>query len=927
MEVFRKYLTELQEDGFIDPKAIIESEPEIGAAVVEDLEIFVQLHSDDASEGVRESLGTLGDYTLRRKIGKGGMGVVYDAWQNSMNRQVALKVLPAGIAADTKASARFLREAQTAGQLNHQNVVGVYGLGIEANTPFYSMEYVDGETLAQIIARQKDATPEEKTAFGFPRDEVAYYSTIARCFAEVADGLQHAHSKGIIHRDIKPSNLILDREGRLRILDFGLAHLEGQESLTASSGLLGTPLYMSPEQARGKKFPGDHRTDIYSLGATMYEMLTWRPPFKGKDHQETLSQIIERDPVEPRKENLRVPREFETIVLKCLRKEPAERYGTAEALSQDLRRFARGDPIEARPESGWEKMGRRVRRHKSLIAVGAMFLMISMLGVLIGVGLLWKEKTKTENALKAVLRLSDLKRLATCKSEAEVLWPCTPLKIDDMEDWLRRARELVRRLPVHRITLEAMEKQAEIFEEENQDKSQSPRIFEDTETQWHYETLLELVRDLEEFARPADGIIQDVEKRLAFSRTIRERSIDRYRKEWDSALESIASMKECPQYRGLKIKPQVGIVPIGRDPNSGLWEFAHLQTGEIPPRDENGKLVLTEGTGLIFVLIPGGSFKMGAVRPNLGVVFTEQEENLQVGKVPSDSFGAELGLKAGDILLSVNDVEVKDIQALKKVMSGLRSRDRVHVACLRQGERKTFEKALGSNIDPYAESNECPVHEVILESFFISKYEMTQGQWFRFTGENPSIFRPPQKEGQKECSLLHPVEQVSWEMCQNVLTRLGLVLPTEAQWEYAARAGRDSVWWTGDERESLRDAANLADLFCREHGGSDDWSYEEWMDDGYMAHAPVGLYRANDFGLHDVAGNVFEWCGDYFGLYDHPVESGTGKLEIVNSRSWPIRGGSWNFNAVLARSSFRRGGPAGTRYRDLGVRPARLVQR
>ena len=195
------------------------------------------------------------------------------------------------------------------------------------------MEYVEGETLAQIVAREKDALPEEKTAFGFPRDDVAYYSTLARCFADVADGLQHAHSKGVVHRDIKPSNLILDAEGRLRILDFGLAHLEGQESLTVSGDIVGTPQYMSPEQAKRHKIPVDHRTDIYSLGATMYEAVTGRPPFKGRDHNDTLSQIAGRDPLELRKLNPRIPKNLETIVLKCLRKVPKDRYETAEALA------------------------------------------------------------------------------------------------------------------------------------------------------------------------------------------------------------------------------------------------------------------------------------------------------------------------------------------------------------------------------------------------------------------------------------------------------------------------------------------------------------------------------------------------------------------------------------------------------------------
>jgi serine/threonine protein kinase len=177
-----------------------------------------------------------------------------------------------------------------------------------------------------------------------------YCLNIAKAFADVADGLQDAHRHGIIHRDVKPSNLILDKDGRLRILDFGLARIEGQETITKSGSFLGTPLYMSPEQARARKVPIDHRTDIYSLGATMYELLTWRPPFKGRDHQDTLSQIITKDPLPPRKVSAQIPKDLETIVLKCLRKDSNDRYGTAEALAQDLRRFVRFG-VERSPEN------------------------------------------------------------------------------------------------------------------------------------------------------------------------------------------------------------------------------------------------------------------------------------------------------------------------------------------------------------------------------------------------------------------------------------------------------------------------------------------------------------------------------------------------------------------------------------------------
>ncbi len=386
------YLDRINSGESLDPAQILAENPKWGHEILESLEHFLKL---GISSHDHTPLGTLGDYTLRRQIGRGGMGVVYEAWQNSMDRQVALKVLPSGIAADDKAFHRFMREAKTAGRLNHQNVVSVYGMGVEQNTPYYSMEMVEGETLAKVLAKIKEADDETETPFG-KKGQQQFYLNIAAAFADVADGLQHAHSRGVIHRDIKPSNLILDSEGRLRILDFGIARLEGQESLTISGDLVGTPLYMSPEQARQKKIPVDHRTDVYSLGATMYEMLTGRPPFKGKDHQDTLSQIIERDPTEPRKIHPRVPRDLETVVLKCLRKDPADRYGTAEALGQDFKRFVRGDPIEARPQGRWEKARRRLKRYRRHVFVGVALLVLCGISLWLAVE---RSKTRREKEL------------------------------------------------------------------------------------------------------------------------------------------------------------------------------------------------------------------------------------------------------------------------------------------------------------------------------------------------------------------------------------------------------------------------------------------------------------------------------------------------------------------------------------------------
>ncbi len=216
----------------------------------------------------------------------------------------------------------------------------------------------------------------------------------------MADGLQHAHDRGVVHRDVKPSNLLLDAKGQLRILDFGLARLAGEEGLTGSGELLGTPLYMSPEQAAARRAEVDHRTDIYSLGATLFEVLAGEPPFRGRDNRDTISQIISREPPHLRRLNPRIPRSLETIVLKCLAKSPAGRYGTAEALAQDLRRFVRGDPIEARPPAAIERWARAAWRVRWQLAAATCLILLSM-----ATGLLYRQWMRDEaNRLETLYR-------------------------------------------------------------------------------------------------------------------------------------------------------------------------------------------------------------------------------------------------------------------------------------------------------------------------------------------------------------------------------------------------------------------------------------------------------------------------------------------------------------------------------------------
>jgi hypothetical protein len=208
-------------------------------------------------------------------------------------------------------------------------------------------------------------------------------------------------------------------------------------------------------------------------------------------------------------------------------------------------------------------------------------------------------------------------------------------------------------------------------------------------------------------------------------------------------------------------------------------------------------------------------------------------------------------------------------------------------------------------------------------------HALTQAQWLRATGDDPSDFRPGARDEQRVEPItgVHPVERVSWDECADVLRRLGLRLPSEAEWEYACRAGTTSTWWTGDEDRSLAGAANLVDLYCKQHGGPSSWRYEEWLDDGRLVHGPVGSYRANAFGLHDVAGNVWEWVEDTFQpSYEGAPTDGSAWV-VPGTPERVTRGGGWRSPATSAASAYRGGMAPSSRINDVGVRPAMTIAR
>jgi len=388
--------------------------------------------------------------------------------------------------------------------------------------------------------------------------------------------------------------------------------------------------------------------------------------------------------------------------------------------------------------------------------------------------------------------------------------------------------------------------------------------YTNSELEWWDERISELIATLQQLERADVGIAGNaigaqygwgVRKRLEFARQIEAESISGTEPAAAWA-EAITAIQKSPLYKDLTLSPQIGLIPVGADPRSGLWEFAHLQSGSVPNRDTEGELLFDDASAIVLVLLPGGSYLMGS---------------------------------------QSNDPEGANYE---------------------------------SEFDPQRTIDAFTVHSVELTPFFISKYEVTQGQWRRLTGENPSFAGPDNYNRQSSASgaawkACLPVERVSWTSSDLWVRRAGLCLPSDAQWEYAARGGTSTVYWTGSTAASLQDCENILDAWA-EANGFVGMGAERSINDGYMRTAPVGEFRPNPFGLHDMLGNVREWCLDRFAkAYPinarDPVEVDPGSANRVN------RGGGFDYTAVFARSAFRGNLTPEALNRSLGLRPARGI--
>lgn len=480
-ELVEEFLQRLQAGEAVTPSSFAAAHAEHGDALSQllpALEMMAELGRSAVREGAElppsgvcePGLGVLGDFRILREIGRGGMGVVYEAEQVSLGRRIALKVLPVAAAMDPRQMQRFHVEAHAAACLHHTNIVPIHAVGCERSVPYYAMQLIEGRSLADLILELRrldglDQVEEEVaarpapslaselangqpapgvnrrtldsptvTANRAPRRTVIkaadaktatlapaaasptttthnrdFIRTAAGLSLQAAEALEHAHQRGVLHRDIKPANLLIDTEGRLWITDFGLALLQqGDARLTVTGDLLGTLRYMSPEQAAARRVLIDGRTDLYSLGVTLYELLSLRAAIVGKDRMEILRRIVEQEPVPLRRLNPAVPADLETIVQKAMAKEPESRYATARELADDLRRFLDDQPIAARRPRLPERVMRWLRRHPSVVAATVIILVLVLLGSVIGAVLIAREQRQTAEALhQASSRLAE----------------------------------------------------------------------------------------------------------------------------------------------------------------------------------------------------------------------------------------------------------------------------------------------------------------------------------------------------------------------------------------------------------------------------------------------------------------------------------------------------------------------------------------
>ena len=928
-------------------------------------------------------------YRTQKTIGAGGMGEVTRVWDRTLLRQLAMKKIRAdrgtGNVSDLKSVdpnvARFMEEAQITSQLNHPGIVPIHDLGVnENNEVFFTMQLVKGRDMEKVY---KDVWA-NTAGWNMTR--------AVGVLQRVCEAVGYAHDKGVLHRDLKPANVMVGRFGETYVMDWGLARLQDEAPQSAASktqetesmsiidtdrqsskrsgsvGLYsidgqvkGTPSYMPVEQARGELSTLGPTADVYAVGAMLYHLLAQRAPYTTPGERQTPWDILDRvkagSPEPVGSLAPKTPAELVAITERAMARDAGSRYQSMSELGDDLRAYLENRVVQAYrtgPFAEFQKW--TVRNRGTAVSLGGGLVM-----ALGGLSFTAAEKTvqaaEARNETRVVkqekqeveeqkevvteerdeaVRLkreleeavgtidkqrAELELLGTRKREAEAALKTTADQLSlsteeldkkkaalaDREAQLqqavtreqealataRAAEERIESLAADTVEAQAAASQAklaradaevalasaeqqlapvrdyralDLLEFEAQDAwpitpelagrftawlqraetllggldSHRDRLAAGTVDAKHAEVLIELVPRLEAFGAPG-GVLDQVRGRVAQAETLLQTSVVDQKEAWDQALASIADPSATPAYDGLRIDAIPGLVPLGLN-KQGLYEFGHVITGE--PAFEG----LGEGSGLVFVLLPGGRFDMGSVAPVKNKIYK-------------------------------GDPNVAD------------------------------------DSSPF----EAPINSVLLEPFLISKYEVSISQWNRWPGRRGEMLGGDP---------LEPASEISWYDAEQACWRVGLDLPTEAQWEYAARSGNGAPWWpvprgaTDSLNGYLEDAVNLADRTL--HGAMPEWdgNYEQKIQDGYPGVAPVTAFGPNHFGLYTILGNVAEWCLDGRSSYEQGTQGPAAlRGEPASSPVRMVRGGHYQSTANRVRAAYRASYAPGDTRPTVGFRP------
>jgi len=817
--------------------------------------------SKDLVERIGQPGGEAVRYELGGEIARGGMGAILEAWDPDLRRNLAMKVIlsdrlvreDGDSVRSSVALTRFLEEAQITGQLEHPGVVPVHELGIDADgRVFFTMQLVRGRELRDVIERVHAGDPEW---------------TLVRALGvvqRVCETMSYAHSRDVVHRDLKPSNVMVGRYGETYVMDWGLARVMGaadskdirprpfdsgsgadsdvvrtdsrsrfgfgggddQPVLTMDGDVVGTPAYMPPEQAFGNVDDVGPLSDVYSIGAILYHLLTGQAPYVPRGSRMNsyaiLAAVQSGPPPPPDQLAPELPAELAAVCRKAMAPDPAHRYPSCQALADDLRAFLEGRPVAAFDSGLGYVLRLAVKRNKGISAtVLASTTVLVAATVAFIVSLQASLRAEQAERFRST-RLVGAASVAAWAPEVDELYPVAPATVPAMDEWTAR--------------LARLHADWQSFAPEREEALASGDA-----------GLVAEIEAVERGLAELDALQLVVAARREEALRLPERTVEHPR--WSEAIAGIAASERYRDANGdpLSIEPQLGLIPLGADPTTGLWEFWVYGTGAEPVRVDGDppRLAVGGDTAVVLVLLPGDpDYVLGSADPT-------QDDKMRTCRV---------------------------------------------------------------NLAPY----------------FIGKYEVTQGQWERVMGTNPSTFRAESSTGEQRFDDAHPVEYVSWVDVATFCGRTLLELPTEAQWEHAARAGTRTVFWFGDDPRDARWCENVLDLSYTGLVGSIPAPWH----DGFSNHAPVGSFAASPFGLHDVHGNVIEWCRDpAFESYGPDrTEPGDGLTSLVPDGGAPserriARGGSYYLPAGVGRSAFRQAQTTDVRQNHIGFRVARALRR